>query len=74
MDRLDTYLEDKSLLSSKPRIAAFPPPFEPVACKPLFFDLALNHVEFPSLEDVADTKKNQGLTGLVKGWLGGWKK
>ncbi|KAM7289798.1 signal recognition particle subunit SRP68 [Ixodes scapularis] len=74
VDRLDTYLEDKSLGTSKPRLASFPPSFEPIACKPLFFDLALNHMEFPSLEDVADTKKNQGLTGLVKGWLGGWNK
>lgn len=74
VDRLDTYLEDKSLTTSKPRIAAFPPPFEPIPCKPLFFDLALNHIEFPSLDDVVDTKKGQGLTGFVKGWLGGWKK
>ncbi|XP_077526149.1 signal recognition particle 68 [Haemaphysalis longicornis] len=74
IDRLDTYLEDKSLTTSKPRIAAFPPPFEPIPCKPLFFDLALNHVQFPSLDDVTDTKKGQGLTGIVKGWLGGWKK
>ncbi|KAH6942089.1 hypothetical protein HPB50_000664 [Hyalomma asiaticum] len=74
VDRLDTYLEDKSLTTSKPNIAAFPPPFEPIPCKPLFFDLALNHIEFPSLDDVVDTKKGQGLTGFVKGWLGGWKK
>ncbi|KAL1438449.1 hypothetical protein MTO96_048062 [Rhipicephalus appendiculatus] len=52
VDRLDTYLEDKSLTTSKPNIAAFPPPFEPIPCKPLFFDLALNHIEFPSLDDV----------------------
>ncbi|KAK8773124.1 hypothetical protein V5799_012369 [Amblyomma americanum] len=74
VDRLDTYLEDKSLTTSKPRIAAFPPPFEPIPCKPLFFDLALNHIEFPSLDDVVDSKKGQSLTGFVKGWLGGWKK
>lgn len=74
LNRLDTYLEDKSFVGQNPRLACFPPEMEPIPCKPLFFDLALNHIEFPSLEDVADTKKAQGITGLVRGWLGGWKK
>ncbi|XP_064480527.1 signal recognition particle subunit SRP68-like [Ornithodoros turicata] len=73
LDRLDTYMEDSRLLGKNPNIAPFPPDMEPIACKPLFFDLALNHIEFPSLEDVAESKKGQGLTGLVRGWLGGWK-
>ena len=44
-----------------------------VACKPLFFDLALNHVNLPSLADQMETKKATaaGITGFVKG-LWGW--
>ncbi|ESO89021.1 hypothetical protein LOTGIDRAFT_106123, partial [Lottia gigantea] len=75
-ERLDEYFEDKSLLSKKPTIAKFPPEFQPIPSRPLFFDLALNHVELPSL----DQKLNQnlvgggsGITGLVKGWFWGKK-
>ncbi|XP_023231585.1 signal recognition particle subunit SRP68-like [Centruroides sculpturatus] len=73
MERLDIYCEDQSLLSRQPNIARFPPDFKPIPCKPLFFDLALNHVEFPSLDDRLEQKKGGGITGFVKGWLG-WKK
>jgi len=47
---------------------------KPVTCKPLFFDLALNHLEMPSLDQETNTDTNTGggLTGLVKG-LWGWK-
>ena len=78
IDRLDQYVEDASLTSSSPRVAQVPPPMTSVSCKPLFFDLALNHVEFPSLDDKTETKKQAaagvsgGLTGLVKGLWGGW--
>ena len=74
-DRLDEYAEDKSLTGKKPFVASFPPDFEPIPCRPLFFDLALNHVDFPSLDDkLEQTQKKAaggGLTGLVKGWLWG---
>ena len=46
----------------------------PVPCKPLFFDLALNHVTFPSLAENMENKKSAagaGITGFVKG-LWGW--
>lgn len=76
IDRLDEYVEDPSLTSSSPQVAQVPPPMTSVSCKPLFFDLALNHVDFPSLDDKIETKKQPaqgtgGLTGLVKG-LWGW--
>ena len=72
-DRLDKYAEDPSLTSKTPNVVHFPPDFEPIPAKPLFFDLALSHVEFPSLDDKLEQKKQQGgLTGFVKGWLGGW--
>lgn len=76
LDRLDDYIEDKSLTTKKPNLAKFPPDFEPIPCRPLFFDLALNHVDFPSLDDKMEQKKAAGgLTGMVKGWLwGGGKK
>jgi len=75
-DRLDFYLEDASLTSKRPNLTKFPPDFEPIACKPLFFDVALNFVEFPSLQDRLDSGKQAGgITGFVKGLLwGGGKK
>ncbi|XP_054721035.1 signal recognition particle subunit SRP68-like [Uloborus diversus] len=73
MDRLNEYREDATLVSPQPRIAQFPPDFKPIPCKPLFFDLALNQIEFPPLDDKIEQKKGGGITGFVRGWLGGWK-
>lgn len=83
-ERMDEYVEDQCLLNhTNPRVLPMPPPLSPVPCKPLFFDLALNHIEFPSLEDnlpepeapsPAQQKAAEqpgGLSGLVKG-LWGW--
>ncbi|XP_071527965.1 signal recognition particle subunit SRP68 [Panulirus ornatus] len=78
IDRLDEYVEDSSLTSNNPCVAQVPSPMTSVPCKPLFFDLALNHIDFPSLDDKIETKKQAagvgvgGLTGLVKGFWGGW--
>ncbi|XP_042880131.1 signal recognition particle subunit SRP68-like [Penaeus japonicus] len=77
INRLDEYVEDPGLFSNHPSIAQVPPLMVSVPCKPLFFDLALNHIDFPSLDDKIETKKQTqaaaggGLTGLVKG-LWGW--
>ncbi|XP_052740262.1 signal recognition particle subunit SRP68 [Bicyclus anynana] len=77
VDRLDDYREDSQVLTKNPNIFKLPPPMEAVPCKPLFFDLACNFIEFPNLDDktgVANNKKQgAGLTGLVKGFLG-WGK
>lgn len=77
VDRLDEYREDTQVLTKNPNIYKMPPSMQPVPCKPLFFDLACNFVEFPNLDDktgAADSKKQgAGLTGLVKGFLG-WGK
>lgn len=77
-ERLHEFLEDPRLSTKKAELVPFPPEFEPVPCKPLFFDLALSHVTFPSLEDKIEQKKQAGgITGLVKGsigWLWGGKK
>uniref|UniRef100_A0A1B6L3X3 Signal recognition particle subunit SRP68 n=1 Tax=Graphocephala atropunctata TaxID=36148 RepID=A0A1B6L3X3_9HEMI len=74
-DRLEEYREDPALATKQPNVIKLPPDMQPVPCKPLFFDLALNLVKYPSLEDKLDTvgkKANPaGLTGFVKG-LWGW--
>lgn len=77
VDRLDEYREDTQVLTKNPNVYKMPPGMEAIPCKPLFFDLACNFVEFPNLDDktgAADAKKQgAGLTGLVKGFLG-WGK
>ncbi|CAK8697291.1 unnamed protein product [Clavelina lepadiformis] len=85
LERMNIYYEDpavSSLSVNKPNskvpklTSAFPPSFEPVPCKPLFFDLALNHVTFPSLDSKLAQKPGQqkaGLSGLLSniwGWGG----
>ena len=51
-----------------------PPQFSPIQCKPLYFDLALNHIELPVLEDKSETnaqgQQASGIKGLLKGFLG----
>ncbi len=81
IERLDEYFEDPSIVTSKMPVSLvpLPPDFEPVPCKPLFFDIALGMVQFPSLDDHIEKKKEGaaggGISGLVKGWLwGGGKK
>lgn len=70
-ERLSEYREDPSLNSKQPNIFKMPPEMIPIPCKPLFFDLAWNFVEFPSLDDKIQTiDGNKGLSGLVKGFLG----
>ncbi|KAL7034646.1 hypothetical protein ACKWTF_008038 [Chironomus riparius] len=73
-ERLDQYKEDTTLNSRNPNVYKITPEMESIPCKPLFFDLALNFVEFPSLEDKVETaaskKATTGLTGFVKGFLG----
>jgi len=70
--RLDEFVEDPTLTSGTPNIIKLPPSMTPVSCKPLFFDLALNHISFPSLAENMESKKaaGAGLTGFVKGFLG----
>jgi len=74
-ERLDQYKEDTTLNSRNPNVYKITPEMEAIPCKPLFFDLALNFVEFPSLDDKVETAANKkagtsGLTGFVKGFLG----
>ena len=77
IDRLDTYYEDPNLTSGKPNLANFPPNFKPIPCKPLFFDLAREHISFPDLSEKIkkpgqeDKQGSQGWFGGGWGW-GGW--
>lgn len=73
-ERLDQYKEDPTLNSRGPNVYKLTDfEMDPIPCKPLFFDLALNFVEFPSLDDkIESTNKKQatGISGFVKGFLG----
>ncbi|XP_020787034.1 signal recognition particle subunit SRP68 isoform X1 [Boleophthalmus pectinirostris] len=69
-DRLDSFRLDTSLVGKQPNLVHFPPDFQPIPCKPLFFDLALNHVSFPPLDDKVEQKGKGGLTGYFKNIFG----
>ncbi|KAH8235081.1 hypothetical protein KR032_008378 [Drosophila birchii] len=71
-ERLSLYKEDQSLHTKTPNVFKLTPDMEPIPCKPLFFDLAMNYVELPSLDDKLESpgKKAGGVTGFVKGFLG----
>lgn len=71
-ERLSQYKEDQSLNTKNPNVYKMTPEMQPIPCKPLFFDLALNHVEFPSLDDKLESPgaKKAGISGFVKGFLG----
>jgi len=73
-ERLHEYREDPALLTKQPNVYKLPPLMHSIPCKPLFFDLAFNMVEFPDLSHKMgdQAKRGQaGLTGFVKG-LWGW--
>uniref|UniRef100_A0A8C8IC62 Signal recognition particle subunit SRP68 n=1 Tax=Oncorhynchus tshawytscha TaxID=74940 RepID=A0A8C8IC62_ONCTS len=69
-ERLDNFHLDPTLVGKQPNLVQFPPDFQPIPCKPLFFDLALNHVAFPPLDDKVEQKGKGGLTGYIKGIFG----
>jgi len=58
------------LPQATPVLAPFPPDYQPIAAKPLFFDLALNYIELPSVQHRIEKKKG-GFTGFMKGLLWG---
>ena len=68
LDRLNTW--NSEMRESK--IIDFPPAFESVPCKPVFFDLAFNHIEFPNMTQFVK-KKETGVLGKLAGWFGGKK-
>jgi len=74
MERLDQYFEDPDVGKGKTSLARFPPEFEPIPCKPLFFDLAINHLEMPSLDSKLEAQKAGGEKSGLGGWIWGWGK
>ena len=73
IDRLDLYYEDPDLAKGKANLVSFPPSFTPIPCKPLFFDLAHEHLTFPSLDEKMSSPGQAGSAqGASGGWLGGW--
>lgn len=73
IDRENEYHEDSSLTTKSPNVIKLPLSFEPIACKPLFFDLALNHLDLPSYEDKIDSKSEEqkaGVKGFIKNIFG----
>jgi signal recognition particle subunit SRP68 len=74
IDDLDRFVKPEEI-GRLPKLTHLPPKYEPVPFKPFFFDLAHNHIAFPSLdEEMGINKKNDGagISNLVKGWF--WKK
>jgi len=74
-DRLDIYYEDNNLLNKNPNLVRLPLEFEPIPFKPLFFDLALNHVELPNYDDKIDRptgsqQSQASVKGFIKGIFG----
>ena len=47
-------------------LAEFPPSFQTISCKPLFFDLALVAIEYPALEKRAQAPKKGGLFSFLR--------
>lgn len=73
IQQLNTFNFDPEILSGNVALTPLAPEYRAVPCKPLFFDLALNHIRFPNLdEEINANAPKAGLTGMVKGWLGGW--
>lgn len=71
---MEQYLpEDPNISVKKVQLVKSPPEMHPVPCKPLFFDLALNHLQIPDVgHKLAKEEKKAGLTGFMKSWIGGW--
>lgn len=68
VERLDIYFEDPSLTNkNRANLVALPPPFKPIPCKPDLFDLALNQLTFPSLDDKVQSKRPPPPTAADRG-------
>ncbi|OUC41779.1 hypothetical protein D917_03162 [Trichinella nativa] len=83
IESLDTFRNyTPADLKGRIKLVPIPPSFMPIPCKPLFFDLALNYVRFPSsldetLDEMEPNKQDNkagGLSGFVKGLLWGANK
>jgi signal recognition particle subunit SRP68 len=72
-----TLPQDPDLPRGKSALVNFPPDFQPIPCKPLFYDLAVNHLEMPSLETKLGGGRGADAGGQkagLSGWIWGWGK
>ncbi|KAI8373324.1 hypothetical protein BD560DRAFT_394627 [Blakeslea trispora] len=69
MDQLDHY---PSTISPQ-RLIDLPPKFQPVACKPFYFDLAANFVKYPNVAIADRAGKSSQSSGGFWGIFGGRK-
>jgi len=74
IERLDQYYEDPDIAKGKANLVRFPPEFDAIPCKPLFFDLAINHLEMPSLDAKLESQQDGGQKTGLGGWIWGWGK
>jgi len=74
IERLDQYHEDSDIAKGKANLVRFPPEFDAIPCKPLFFDLAINHLEMPSLDAKLESQQDGGQKSGLGGWIWGWGK
>lgn len=64
-------LEDFRIIENAkdlPTIATLPPDFQTIPCKPTFFDISLNHIDFPDLDERVE--KASGLASFSN-WIWG---
>jgi len=66
LDRLHDWVELEA--GTPAQLVEYPPTVQPMACKPIMYDLALNYVKFPDLSKRATAKK-QGVLGKASGYL-----
>ncbi|XP_071819025.1 uncharacterized protein [Apostichopus japonicus] len=67
VERLDRYNANQPELAAKLNFTAFPQDLKPSPCKPLFFDIVLNHIELPSLDEKLEQNKSPAQGGV---WVG----
>jgi len=67
LNHLDEYVSfiDNDAEDMGKKLILFPPVLEPISCKPLLLDLALERVQFPDLTQRTTEKK-----GFLSGWWG----
>ncbi|KAI9323660.1 hypothetical protein BX666DRAFT_1889090 [Dichotomocladium elegans] len=69
IDHLDTYPASLTAPGSNvPNLVAFPPRFEPVVCKPFYFDLAANYVQYPDSLSLRVDDRSSGLFSKIFGF------
>eukprot|EP00053_Salpingoeca_punica_P019672 m.200713 g.200713 ORF g.200713 m.200713 type:complete len:616 (-) comp17697_c0_seq3:6002-7849(-) len=66
-ERLNTYSADPALTAPDAKLVVMPPEFQTIPCKPLFFDLANNYLEFPDLTPRFETNKSLAANAATAG-------